>query len=1210
MSIQKYINPKENCFIEASAGTGKTYTIQQIVAQLIDEGCPLQKILIVTYTEKAAGELKDRIRKKIEEVLETETPETASVKAFDKALREVDNASIFTIHSFCQKALKEFAYDAGRPFDLGTIDDAEVESFVHAWFRDKWPQDSKFCNLLDEYGSAESLERTFCKKLVNAVNLYRGSNNGEELVRLDDGNDVPFDKMPENFEEFLKWDDFAAAFKVIQSEEDTPFTAAKKNAPAKTLGDFANDLRKWTLGQPLYDGNDYNRRGQYKKWSQELKNAFDFFAELKDDLESLAEKIISKHLHQFLYSQIPSLFDIWQKYKAENKVQSFNDMILSVHHAVVQDGASGLCEKLRNQYKYAIIDEFQDTNQLQWDIFRALFLQDSSHSIFVVGDPKQSIYSFQGADVNVYRNAVKEIGKGKTLDHNYRSTNGIIEACNELFGCGEFFGDTCDFGKSYPPGGKDGDSPSDAKKQKLPPLLYNEFSGQWEECKSFWISEKDVNETIFAQSCVEQIIRCCSFVETPSGPKTKLQIFDKEKDGKRRNVTFKDFAILARVRSEMEPIEKAMSRSGVPFSRYKDDKLFVGRECAEWISLFKAIDAPDFTSWNRCFLNEVLITDFFGFAVKDVESTLFDDPMSDVRKMIARWKDLARRRRFAELQEAIYEDSQIESRLMDLSKLQNLAKLRQIGNYAINYLYNHSCTMKELVRHLQSLANFSGDVDDQDGKLVAKASDFDAVQVMTIHASKGLEFPVVISVAGFKSAVKNSGGPFLYHSEGQIHLGYGEDAREARSSEELEEWRRLFYVDFTRPSSILMLPRYKHWGSSKGSEKKEFAFLSKSMESICAKVSLYSKLASAELWTPAYERTLKKNVQKDVFAPQKQKSDNEIAEAESRDLQEIHIQELQKSVSNLAIIQHSYSTLSGKVENSISIEDDENLNKEGSAESFTENSSDGRMGEEERIHYPKGSKLGNAIHSIFEHTNFQDFGLLYPDLESCEKSEILAQQVDAEFRKQSLPIWNHKEEWTRQTLKYVWNTLNGKFIAMEGGKLTGKSFKLTEIPPQYHKAEVQFNLNASDKESGEASEYLQNICKGFMDLMFMRKDSEGNVRYSILDWKSDVSPNGDYSQEAVRRKVDEEYSVQRVLYSYCLIKWLKQFYGSAGDSDAPMTESEIFDKYFGGIYYVFVRGTNAGTNDGIYAHTWKDFKHLQDSYGLVRKLMHKHKEGA
>ena len=166
---------------------------------------------------------------------------------------------------------------------------------------------------------------------------------------------------------------------------------------------------------------------------------------------------------------------------------------------------------------------------------------------------------------------------------------------------------------------------------------------------------------------------------------------------------------------------------------------------------------------------------------------------------------------------------------------------------------------------------------------------------------------------------------------------------------------------------------------------------------------------------------------------------------------------------------------------------------------------------------------------------------------------------------------------------------------------------MTSLDDNSRKAEVQFNLNASTDDNGEASEYLQSICKGFIDLVFMRHDTQGQLRFSIVDWKSDVMADGDYSPASVQKKVDEDYSVQRVLYCYCLIKWLKQFYG-AGDGNTPLNESEIFDKFFGGMYYIFVRGCKAGTESGIYAHTWENFAALEKSYSNIRKLMRQRKE--
>ena len=1223
MSIAETFDPQKSMYIEASAGTGKTYTIQQMVARLIGEGCPLRKILIVTYTEKAAGELKDRIRKKLEEVLDNENTSAEKAELFDRALRDVDNAAIFTIHSFCQKALKEFAYDAGRPFDLNIVDDSDVGDMARAWARDRWPSMPQYQILLKGAVRTSRLEEYLCDCLVKAVHLYKGKDGqGNELVQLDSvecpvlgSTEIDLELAQEmmeakGFEALLAIPEVSYHYNVLKIHENESFDAvqcqSKKNVLKKdrSIEDFLETLENWDCHgkAKLFGSPQFGNKLEHAD-SEEAFASLQFFFDIVDETAgflsgTIPNFIVDAHVQGFIYSQVPALYTEWQKYKENHKLQSYDDMILSVHKAVTQETESPLCNRLKSLYRFAIIDEFQDTNLLQWDIFKKLFLADKNHSIFVVGDPKQSIYSFQGADVNVYQSAIGEIGNGDTLNYNYRSTRRIIEGCNKLFSGVDFFRGKIPFNKSFTP-----------EKEKPAALLFNPITKKWEECPAFWISSEIIYPDAFAQTCIEKLIDCCSFENCNGELKTRLQIFNKDacgEDDMYRNVSFRDFAVLARTRTEMDYIEDAMRKTGVPFIRYKDDNLYYGRECAEWISLFKAINVPDFSAQNRRILNEVLITDFFAYDMRDVESEFFDDPFCPPRQMLAQWKILAGKRRFAELQECIYRESKVENRLMDLSKLQNLTKLRQIGNYAINYLYNHSCTLDDLILHLQKLANHSEDADDQDGKLVAKGSDFDAVQVMTIHASKGLEFPVVISVAGFKQPRGSDSGPFLYHDGDSVRLGFGKKAKEARSLEEKEEWSRLFYVDFTRASSVLMMPQYRPWYDFLGKNLKEvFVALGSATNAFIknAEFGEYRPLVPVVSWDFERERYLKKTILEDVLQPaQRIFEKNLIVDlTDTWDRQQLRIQDLQKSVESLGIRQHSYSTLAGKIESNVSTDDVAIIDKEGAAEkSVTVDSAGSAHLEETLINYPRGAKLGNAIHSIFEHIKFFEFGRNYPSFDACLVSSELISFVEQEFKKQSLPIWNHSEEWTRLTLKYVWNTLNGVFPEIHGGHFTEKCFKLTEILPYHSKAEAQFNLNATLAENGEASEFLQSVCKGFIDLMFMRTDSSGNLRYSILDWKSDIIHNGDYSASSVKAKVDEDYSVQRVLYSFCMIKWLRQFY-------SDLTETEIFDRYFGGMYYVFVRGCEASTQRGIYAHTWENYEQLKLSYENVRKLMYKHK---
>ena len=1298
----KDFEPNKDSFIEASAGTGKTYTIQLMVARLIGRGVPLKKILIVTYTEKAAGELKDRIRKKIAKVLQTGRidenaaellPEEMPLDrdAFEKAYRDVDNAAIFTIHSFCQKALKEYAYDAGKPFDVSMVDDGAVEELIENKIRDVWSKSDLFQDLIKGKGDVKGVVEDLTERLVSAINLYKGSHNGEEIVKqekvlvewLDDGvtkEDAEAVITSCQYSNLIKFPKFKKAMEVLEANVGKEFnalrTASKKNKETnKTeyydvplnglkISDFVKTIKNWDISQGnLFTGQSFGNKlvdVPGNEFGNSLKHVHARVTKLTgaSGIQNSLKQYLSNNypINKFLSDSTKELFDEWQKTKSDSKLQSYNDMILSVHDAVLN--GSGLKEKLQAEYTYAIIDEFQDTNQLQWDIFKELFWHKSNHSIFVVGDPKQSIYSFQGADVNVYNKAITDITEknGRRLACNYRSTNGIIHACNELFK-EDFFAPAdgmnklVDFTSSISPDKKNPPDPKKATPQycgKLVPSVWL--------CKG---GEDGVNEHDFARAVVKQIVDWCSLTEEKDEKgkrKTKLQVFDKDHPEKLCNLKLKDIAILARSRTEMQVIESYLKQAHVPFTQYKENNLFKSRECAEWIALFRALNAPDFSGWNRKLLNEILITDFFrdGLHQDDlddlhyVESKIFDNPEVHQRKQLNEWRALALKKRYAEMLEHIYDDTRIDDKLTDRASLQELARLRQIGNYAIDYLYNHNCSLEDLVRHLEGLARFNESTDDENGDLVEKGSDSEMVQVMTIHASKGLEFPVVISVAGFKGYYEQAKGPFLYHNKDDIYLGFGSNAKAARKKEELEEWKRLFYVDFTRASSILVLPYYSNWIDGRSSDN--YTFLKKAVdrittfpvadpsestlteENVITHICILNSVSKNE-WKPA---ALSKKIDNILLNSDESKDSLEAAKS-ACDNQKKVMSDLQGKLGGKAIMQFSYSTLAGRndgiidkseglrsntAEETEAIQSDEvnELNKDIDTEAISQSykhdnsidettSTEIQKWKEIEKSYPRGNKVGNVLHNTLEWMPFSKFFEKSTE-EDCYKTfdaacgyKDLIEKLNSEFKAEALPIDKHAADWTNLSIWFIWNTLHAKLPIIEGGEFKDASpFELASLPDNDHKPEVQFGLAA--EIGGTENKFLQKFCKGFIDLLFVRPDADGKKRFSILDWKSDYLE--EYSAGAIKEKVDKEYSVQRVLYSYCLIQWLKQFYGP-GTQENLQSEQDIFDKHFGGIYYAFLRGTVAGTDRGIYAQTWNDFEALKDAYKNVYNLMNKGK---
>lgn len=1192
--IETEFNAKDNTplkgqsiYIKASAGTGKTYNIQKIVRQLLErkDVSQLEKILIVTFTEKAAGELRDRIRKEL--------------AGFDV---DVDNAPIYTIHSFCQQTLEEFAFTANKPASLELIDEEEISDFIDRAIRDGLENDENFrTELIPLFENAENKDsfiESLKDDLKQAVAKYYPD---EKIVELEkeiqkatfNGREITIDeyKIYSSFDLLIETQEFkdnlAKLEKLVQQNEEkferesVGLDDKKKEKLEKQLlklSNFYKDLKSHLANKEIkFDGQKFR---SFK--NEEEQKLFRFFYELKN-IKGLF-KIFTANFYQM---HLPNLYQAWQLEKSQNKQQSFNDMIRNVREAVCEKN-SALKKELQKKYDVAIIDEFQDTNQQQWDIFREVF-KNESHSLIVVGDPKQSIYAFQGADVNVYENAIGTFENGYKLSHNYRSTDQMIEACNRLFEQDFFKGSDITFFRSEPPeapGDKTLNATFDGKEIK-PFWICNSEKKEKNEDGSVKKSEVPISAEEFAKLAVEKIVDCCTY---DKNGKTRLQVYEK-KEKNFRNVSFKDFAVLAKTSSEMEKIENAMKDSGIPFLRYKDKNLFRGIECKHWISLINAIASPDFTGHKRAFLSEALFTRFFDIPIENVTDEKYDSPTCDERKTLIEWQILAEDRKWAKLLESIFEKTQIEKRLSGLDNLQTLSKFRQIGEYIVEYLYKNDSSLDGVSRHLSRLVARTEGADDE-GSLVARGTDFDCVQLMTIHASKGLEFPVVIAAGGFKQRNNQIPQVYLYHEEKKddegkpvgkyAKLSFSEDGKEKMKNEEEIEWQRLFYVAYTRASSLMILPNYEK--SRSGDKRIDNVFT----KTITASLSAFmqndanKKLYENLIFSEENNRKLSKEVQEILKHKKEKESDGTTEDSQKEVFTEL------KDAKNRLLKKNSYSSLGHKkialneyVSDKYKPEeqdDDDNLE-----ETSELSDSDYLKG------YPRGSKLGLALHSIFEKIDFEtalpiasaSSGKRISDYEElCTDSDVKA-LIEDSFSEQGLKIDEEdSKNWRKNTAQIIWNTLSARFKELTGEK-EGEAFSLREILLKDRSSEVEFNF--MPEEFSSAPE-IRNYFNGFIDLLFVR-NVDGKEVYSLLDWKSDILP--DYSESETANHSVEKYSIQMVLYSYCLVKWLKTF-----PKYSSMDYNEIYKNHFGGIYYVYLRGTKAGTDNGIFAQKWENWEML------------------
>jgi len=505
-----------------------------------------------------------------------------------------------------------------------------------------------------------------------------------------------------------------------------------------------------------------------------------------------------------------------------------------------------------------------------------------------------------------------------------------------------------------------------------------------------------------------------------------------------------------------------------------------------------------------------------------------------------------------------------------------LAAFKQIAAFAIDYLGEGNDLTSLIAQLKEAAAKDKDDGDDEGNALVARSTEFNCVTIMTMHASKGLQFPIVISVGGSKQP-PNSSTLYKFHRErdGKKTLFLSLDKEKEVNEEETAEFYRLFYVAYTRPEYLLILPRFDDDNNG--------------LPMIDAKTETFLERYQGKTLTvdgrqvPYYElKDYKKtgilrlrDMSKAILA-----KNGASDEAEEKAEQEKTLKKLIREKGSKAAYKHSYSSLAhpNKEKEEDEILDDLAINDlEGDKEEqavIVDESAKQVMGAYDPSAlplaipegYPKGAAMGNAIHEVFERLDFTDYG-------NSLEPIILDRFALAGFDLAAHP------DWLAYTKGIVTRTLDAVLPKVKGNAVINGTFRLSAIKDEDKKPEIEFNFNYP----GQA---LKDYLTGFIDLLFR----QGDV-YCVLDWKSDTLSDefpsyGD--KDSLKGQVDRRYSIQRVLYCYCLIKWLKQHYGGS--------EEEVFASHFGGIYYVFVRGCAKDTSNGIYVQTWDSWADLEKEF--------------
>jgi exodeoxyribonuclease V beta subunit len=805
--------------VEASAGTGKTYILEHLVVDLIlTRGASVDQILVVTFTEKATAELGTRIRRKLDELLHLEADHANAAGADDDAcwlidgaarqrlgdaLLGFDRAAISTIHGFCQRLLTEHAFLHRRLFREEAV--AEDEAFATAFaevLRREPAGDAQLAELLSlwlEAGNALGKLRRAVAAAVRGVSCLFPRR--PEALRPD-----PFEPTAV----------IAAAQAVAAAPAGEALKIALKRAKVhhSTIGaiiDKWGELRVLAGGcteaaavpRLLTDVDVFDRRRDdalgylYKKldpaWSDpELRPAVaafrQFIAAVPPPLAALVTRLV------------PAVVARLESNKREAGRFDFQDMLTLVAEGLQGEGARqrALVSTLRARYRYALIDEFQDTDEVQWGIFRKIFFDSpDGHVLTVIGDPKQAIYAFRGADVFTYldaRQAIEGAGGARVfLTENFRSTAPLIGAYNAILDqAAPFF---------RPEGGILYDHPVTCGS---PQLELRDAAGGPASGLVILDVETEARSLLTWQVKRGLLARIAREVQALLAPGAGLRFGPQ---GRTTPVEAGDIYVLTRTTRESREVGEALRAVGVPFAFFKQEKLFDTVEARDLLDLLRAVaDPDDVTARARAF-----ITPFFSLGLADLASCDDLDPGDPLLRLLYDWRALAEAGDFETLFARIVAGSGVVCRNLFFRDSE-----RSLTNtlHLIEILQEEAARSRTTIRELcATLGAFIAGTRRPPGEgrdIQRLETEAAAVQIMTIHHSKGLEAAVVFVYGGFWPGPGND-VRVIHDQDGHRLCDVGRatpDAAAAYTAEQEDEERRVLYVALTRGKARLYLPRY------------------------------------------------------------------------------------------------------------------------------------------------------------------------------------------------------------------------------------------------------------------------------------------------------------------------------------------------------------------------------------------------------------------
>ncbi len=1155
--------------IEASAGTGKTHALAGLYLRLlVEKKLASRQLLVITFTHAATAELKRRIRQMIAEAQSAFLTGKASSTFFkdllDKypdteeqkwiagnlgfTLANFDETAIYTIHGFCQRILMDNAFASGTLFETEFIENQQrlerefVEDFWRRHFYDNHP-------VIVQYALASKMNNDLLLKLLQMV-LAK-----PDLKVIPEFNPFSMDE----FEQELKTlRENLAQFKLLWRKDQDVIVAALRS---KALSGVVYGKKVDGLVREIEEvtGQDdvllpppgclqklsaaYLRQKTNKNQQTPEHPVFNLTQAMLEQSERLEERLkrylagVKKAFMESARADFPGL-------KRRKNVLYFDDLLSRASEALSGPGGAELAGLLRQQYRAALVDEFQDTDPLQFAILQSVFgtgENEQDSVLFYIGDPKQAIYSFRGADIYAYMRASRSVDHCHTMTNNWRSEASLINAINVLFEKPEqaFLYDEIPYQRI-----------TKAPDKKIPPLM---IDGEKAAGLQWWFAPGGEDGKPLGIGAARLLIYRAVVAEISellqSGRKRKAFIGEKP-------LVESDIAILVRKNSEAITFKKMLTAAGIPAVIFSTESVFSSDEAQELRQLLLGIIHHE----NEGYVLSALTTSFFALQAGDIAACFEDDGLMDVwRTTFKNYSDLWQTKGFLSMFNVLLEQEDARPRIAAYPDGE-----RRLTNYAhlADQLYQaqnrNNWRPSDLLRWLDDMSVSNDNA--QDDQQLRLETDQNGIRIVTIHKSKGLEYPVCFCPFAWEAGPKqNEALPLCFHDENNgwqttADLGSENTAvhQQFYNREELAENCRLLYVALTRAKNRC----YFVWGNIKDTQSSAVSYLFHrplwlNQELALSNKDLIDQINSFVLSAPDDIRmtTLPSNPVIEQWLP-------------DRETERISYQEFKGRISHRwKIASYTYLTHAAQDD----LEWDEYINFVHHSETVSDTKT-----QENILLMPPGATSGILLHEILEKADFTRIG-------EDETKTIV---------RETLEKFNYPGLWQQGILKMLEELVQAQLSCL------GKDvFSLSRIETVCCLKELEFYFPLQDLSPAglmsvlDQSEHRQKIkdgkklnfspvqgfLKGFIDLVF-----EYNGRYFLADWKSnDLGDRFDgYTPDLLTKEmIKSSYDVQYLIYTVALHQYLKK----------RLTGYD-YEKHFGGVYYFFLRGLNAktGKSNGIF----------------------------